>query len=355
MAKETAKLADICRGVLDTASLNDMAGLAMGLMIGDEIFVDSRGFRNYITGDKMKPNDIFHCASISKTFTSTGIMKLVDQKKLDLQDKLVDLLPYLSIADKRCEKVRLHHMLSHISGLQDIEELDWKSAEKGEDSLRKHAISDEVKRVVMNSDPEDFEFMYSDLSYDLLGLIIQEFSGQSFEEFIAENFFKPAGMGDTTFLTFERTAGSLELDNVDKAGMAMPHRRKADGSVVLETVYPYSRQHAPSSTLTSNTVDLLRWARFNLDKKAVSAESYDKMWTERVDAPDKGAEMGMGWFIRNQDGFRLIGHEGGDVGFRTSFWLCPQLDAAMVILSNTSEAPIEPVSENFFSAVVQAL
>lgn len=355
MTKGTAKLADICRSVLESADLGSMAGIAIGLLVGNETFVDAAGYRNYASKDKMKPDDVFHCASISKTFTSTAIMKLVEQKKLDLQDKLVDLLPYLSIADKRCEKIRLHHMLSHIAGLQDMVELDWTTVEKGEDALRKHAVSDEVKSVILNSDPDDMQFLYSDLCYDLLGLIIQEKSGQTFEEFIAENFFIPAGMKNTTFLTFERTGGSLELDDVDRAGLAMPHSRDISGAIAVESVYPYSREHAPSSTLTSNISDLLKWARFNLDKKAVSAESYDKMWTERVDAPDKDAEMGMGWFIRKQNGCRLVGHEGGDVGFRTSFWTCPQLDAAMVILSNTSESPIEPLNEKFLSAVVETL
>ena len=57
--------------------------------------------------------------------------------------------------------------------------------------------------------------------------------------------------------------------------------------------------------------------------------------------------MGMGWFIRHENGHMFVGHEGGDDGFRTSFWTCPECDAALVILANTTEAPIEPLTESF--------
>ena len=353
MIKERDKLKGICEEILSCADLSHMAGLAVGVMKGEQVFTEAAGFRNTEAADRLSENAVFHCASISKTFTSTGIMKLVDEKKLNLQDRLVDLLPYLSIADERCEKIRVHHMLSHIAGIHDVKELDWTSHETGAGALKEQALSREVREMILSSDPDEGVFLYSDLGYDLLGLIIQEISGMDFEDFIAENLITPAGMENTTFLTFERTDGSLTLSDVDKAGMAMPHRRENAGKLALESVYPYSREHAPSSTLTSTVGDLLKWARFNMEKKAVSPGAYEKMWTERVDAPDKGAEMGMGWFVRKQGDLRFIGHEGGDVGFRTSFWMCPQADAAAVILSNTTEAPIELLNEKLYEAVVK--
>ena len=353
MVKDRDKLKKICEETLSGADLSRMAGLAVGVMTGDEMFTGAAGFRNAETADSLLADAVFHCASISKTFTSTGIMKLVDEKKLDLQDRLVDILPYLSIADKRCEKIRIHHMLSHISGIHDVEELDWNAAKTGVGALKDQALSDAVGKMILSSDPDEGTFLYSDLGYDLLGLVIQEVSGMDFEDFIADNFIRPAGMEDTTFLTFERTGGSLALGDVEQTGLAMPHRCERAGKIVLEDVYPYSREHAPSSTLTSTARDLLKWAKFNMERKAVSPEAYDMMWTERVDAPDKGAEMGMGWFIRKQAGLRFIGHEGGDVGFRTSFWICPQADAAAVILSNTTEAPIEVLNEMLYAAVAE--
>lgn len=352
MEKETGRLAAICDRVLDLADMERMAGLVLGVCVGDEMFTGARGCRNIATGAELKADDVFHCASISKTFTSAGIMKLVDEGKLSLDDRLADLLPYMSIADKRYGKIEIHHMLSHISGLHDVEELDWAHPETDEGALKRQALSGAVKDMTMTSDPADGAFLYSDLAYDLLGLIIQETSGKPFEEFIAENFIKPAAMENTTFLTFKRTGGGLGLDDAERAGLALPHRYdESIGAPVLESVYPYSRQHAPSSTLTSTAGDLLKWARFNMERRAVSEEAYANMQTERVEAIDKKGEMGMGWFIWKQDGHRLAGHEGGDVGFRTSFWTWPEKQAAMVILSNTTEAPIDPLNEELVKAI----
>ncbi len=351
MIKGRAELDRICEEVLDAAELDNIAGIAAGIMAGDEICTGARGYRNAESGAPMKPETVFHCASISKTFTSTAVMKLVEEGKLALSDKLAEVLPYLSIEDKRSEKIEINHMLSHISGLQDAAELGWTAGLTGDDALRSYAFSDEVTKRPMLGEPGKCEPMYSDMAYDLLGLVVQEVSGQPFEAYIKNNFFEPAGMKNTTFLTFERTGGSLKLEDFDKAEIAMPHVKSADGHLSVESMFPYTRQHAPSSTLTSNIEDLLKWGRYNLDKKAVSEESYDKLWTERVHIPDKFAMMGMGWFSRNEFGHSFIGHEGGDVGFRTSFWTCPECDAVMVILANTTEAPIEPLTEKFYMSM----
>ena len=98
MRKERDKLKGICEEILSCADLSHMAGRAVGVMKGEQVFTEAAGFRNTEAADRLSENAVFHCASISKTFTSTGIMKLVDEKKLNLQDRLVDLLPYLSIA-----------------------------------------------------------------------------------------------------------------------------------------------------------------------------------------------------------------------------------------------------------------
>ena len=362
MGKETDDLRYICEKTLDSADLQRMAGLAMGVAVGDSEFVGARGVRNVVNGAPLEADDVFHCASISKTFTSTGIMKLIDDEKLSLEDRLADLLPYLSIADKRYEKIELHHMLSHISGIHDVEELTWESPKKGAEALKEQALSEGVKNMTLASDPDDGIFLYSDLAYDLLGLIIQETSGRTFEDFVDENFIKPAGMKNTTFLTFERTGGSVDPAGAEKAGMAMPHRfdgtadgtadgNDSGGHIMPESVYPYSREHAPSSTLTSTVEDLIRWGRYNMDRRAVSEKAYGYMQTERIEAVDKNGEMGMGWFIWKSNGHRLIGHEGGDVGFRTSFWTWPEKQAVMVILANTTEAPIEPLNEMLISSI----
>ena len=162
-------------------------------------------------------------------------------------------------------------------------------------------------------------------------------------------------MDNTTVLTIERTDGSLELEDIDKLRMAMPHERDENRNFIMAKYYPYSRQHAPSSTLTTNVADMLKWGRFNLDRKAFSDETYDRMWQDYATVPNNGEKMGLGWFMREQDAHHLIGHEGTDIGFRASFWMCPELDMTIAVLSNVSAAPVKRINKAAFEEVTRSL
>lgn len=357
MTNDKKNLNEICESFLDTVTeFYDVPGVAVGVLKGDEIFTGARGYRNYITKAPLHKDDIFHCASVSKMFTAMGIMKLVDEKKIGLEDRMTDLIPFLKMEDPRSREVRVYQLLSHISGMHDVpvEDWEWKWGDKVTDpeALRNYAFSDEVCKGRMLWEPGSGGFSYSSIAYELLGIIIQEVSGKLFDEFIAESCFRPAGMDHTTVLTIERTGGSLELENIDRLGMAMPHERDKDRSIIMAKYYPYSRQHAPSSTLTTNVGDLLKWGRFNLDRKAFSESTYDKMWQKYAVVPNNGEKMGLGWFMREQEGYHLVGHEGTDIGFRASFWMCPELDMAIAVLSNVSAAPVKRMSKTLFSKIV---
>ena len=129
--------------------------------------------------------------------------------------------------------------------------------------------------------------------------------------------------------------------------------------------YPYTRSHGPSSTLTSTLEDLLIWGDVHIAgfRKAnnvpanvlLSAEAYTHIGYEYATVPNNGEKMGLGWFMREQEGFRLYGHEGTDDGFRASFWICPELEIVTVVLSNLSGAPAKKISKELFGALVQAL
>ncbi|MDO4486099.1 MAG: serine hydrolase domain-containing protein [Bacillota bacterium] len=354
MIKDKKELDKICEAFLDnTMELYDIPGVVIGLSIGDEyVFTGARGFKNYITREPLSDDDIFHCASVSKLFTSMGIMTLVEDGLLGLDDRLADILPELLIADKRWKDIRLYQMLTHTSGLGDVEDYHWESPSLDDEALETYAASDEVRETPMLWEAGKGGFSYSNLAYELLGLIISKQTGMTYEAYMEKRLLKPAGMNSSTFLTFERTGGSLELDVIDRTNMAMPHRKAEDRSIVLEKHYPYNRQHAPSSTLTSNAGDLLRWARANINKSIVSEETYDKIWKEYAVVPNNGEKMGLGWFMRQQEGCEFKGHEGTDDGFRASFWMCSSPETAIVVLSNMSKAPVKKLSKKLFEAVI---
>ena len=392
-----------CNEFLDEVmNLNDLPGLVIGVSVGSGAgtgstnvgpkgcepigFVGVRGYRDYGTRDPLREDMIFHCASVSKLFTSSAIMKLVEAGVLNLDDRLCDILPALSIRDERAGEIRLWNMLTHTSGLGDVDDYRWYDFETDEDSLRRYVFeSPEVTNQPMLWNPQEQpdtaepRFRYSNIAYEILGHIVSEYSDRmpdargrlSFEDFVACYLLGPAGMDSSTMKTFERTGAPDFKGNPD---MALPHEKKPDRSIGPVEFYPYTRQHAPSSTLTSNAEDLLRWGRAHLASSRGSGpllgpDIYRTIWSEYATVPNNGEKMGIGWFMREQTSatrktafanekpqvYRLCGHEGTDDGFRASFWMCPELETVTVVLSNLSGAPVKRINRKLFDAVAGIL
>ncbi len=351
MIKEKATLDSICENFIDMVmDFYDIPGIAVGAYCNGDSFAGAKGYSNYETKQPLHRDSIFHCTSVSKLFTAIGIMKLTEQGKLSLTDRLCDIVPWMSIADKRWENITIGSMLTHTSGLTDINDYRWGEHRTDENALREYALSDEVAGRKLLWEPGD-GFRYSSMAYDLLGLVITEVSGIAFEEFMKREIFDSLGMDDTTFLS--------ESDLTD---IAMPHSKGRDRVIRLETTYPYTRQHAPSSTLKSTAADLLKWA-----ESLLNPAGFSDMWIPRIEVPDTGEQMGLGWFIRKQEIstetqeageneksiYTLVGHEGSDDGFRTSFWMCPELGIATVLLCNLTDAPLKKLNKKLFEKLVK--
>ena len=371
------KLQEKCNSFLDEVmNLNDLPGLAIGVSIDGTEFIGVRGYREYMARVPLQEDDVFHCASVSKLFTSSAIMKLVESGALHLEDRLCELLPKLHIADKRFKDIRLWNMLTHTSGLGDVSDYHWYDRETDADSLRRYVYeSEEVLNQPLLWAPqespseENSRFRYSNVAYEILGQIVSEYSGcmpdadgsLSYEDFVARYLLTQAGMAASTMKTFERAGFP---DFTGSKFMASPYEKKADRTIGLVEHYPYTRQHAPSSTLTSNVSDLLRWGRAHLASvhgvgPLLKPETYQIIWRCYATVPNNGEKMGIGWFMRKQEiagrTYQLYGHEGTDDGFRASFWMCPELDMVTVALSNLSGSPVKKINKKLFSTIAELL
>lgn len=393
----------------ETMELYDLPGLAIGVSVGldePECFTEVRGFRNFHTKELLQPGDIFHCASVSKLFTSSAIMKLVEAGALCLYDRLCNILPdmKLRIANWRFDEIRLWNMLTHTSGLGDCQDYEWEKAETDDASLSRYVYTHEdcigqpmlwcpqvnpefygVPETDENGNPLIDEkgnpkslFRYSNVAYEILGQIVAEYSNKmpdaeghlSYEDFVDRYLLKPAGMNDSTMKTFERPGWTSKvslMQNQTDCDMAMPHEKADDKSIKLVDFYPYNRKHAPSSTLTSNLEDLMKWGRAHMNSATgrkellLHKETYDSIWRDYATVPNNGEKIGLGWFIRKQslntsqgpEEYTILGHEGTDDGFRASFWICPKLELVTVVLSNLSNAPVKKINKKLFERIVR--
>lgn len=335
----------------------DLPGLAVGMGIMEDSLgkhagfqcIKAVGYKDFPSREKLMPAHIFHMASVSKLFVSTAILQLWESGLLDIEKPLVDYLPWFSIADERYKTITIRQMLSHTSGMPDVGNYRWDQPELDEGALERFARSAEVREAHLLWAPTEGKFSYSNISYEVLGVVIATVSGLSFEEYVRKNIFAPLQMNDSSMLTFER---GIYEQKAPWENLCTPHGKNEANQIIREEHFPYNRAHGPSSTLTSNMADMRKWALAHLEKRILKESTYDLAWAPQGVVPNNGEDICLGWFGRKQEGHILYGHEGNDDGFRASFWICPELKAYVVVCANITQAPVKRINREIFQMLI---
>jgi CubicO group peptidase (beta-lactamase class C family) len=332
----------------------DLPGLAVGIRIGETVgsagdglvYRRAAGFKDYISKEPLLPEHIFHMASVTKLFVGTSILQLWEKGLVDIDGRLTDYLPWFEMKDERYRQITIRQLLSHTSGMPDVKDYCWDKPETDEGALERYICSPEVREAHLLWDPIDARFSYSNIGYEILGAVIAAVSGVSFEDYVRDNIFVPLDMKDSTLLSFER--GIYDEKGPDK-NLCTPHEKDEMKNIVRSEHFPYNRAHGPSSTLTSNIIDLEKWGEAHLMCRILKKETYDAAWKSHALVPNNGEHIGLSWFRREQNGFVLYGHEGTDDGFRASFWICPEQELIISVCANISGAAVKKISKQIFA------
>ena len=252
------------------------------------------GFRDIDTFEPVRDNSNFRLASVSKQFIAYGILTLVEQNKLSLEDKLFDIFDNMPEYTKN---ITIRNMLNHTSGLLNYEDMPHTDAQ----------ISDEdVLNYIRTTTNTYFEigskYQYSNTAYVLLGLIIQKISGIRLNEYMKEYVFDKAGLVDTCV----NYQGETEVNN------------RAYGNVRIDNKLIKNDQYWCSATigdggLYSNIQDLKRWIKF---LRNINTYPYNMMKeTHIINGVD--IEYGLGLRVKELNGHKLIYHCGSTIGTNT--------------------------------------
>ena len=290
---------------------------------------------------------LFHMASVTKPFVATAIMQLVEQRKIDLDAPLVKYLPYFRLADDRYRSITIRQMLNHTSGIPEEVRGTWEHPEYDDGALERYVRS--LTNLSMTGAPGE-KFAYSSMAFDILGDVIAKVSGQTFEDYVRQNIFKPLGMNDSTLL----------LREANPALLTSPHVKARD-EIVVSRAFPYNRTQAPSSTLYSNIEDMSRFIIANLNRgeldghRILQVSTCELMWKPVTDAKVLGnLQIGLTWYQQMYKGHRLIIHSGGDIGFESLVVFAPDDAAGLVMMTNFGSEAEEILSE-FATIAVPAM
>ncbi len=323
----------------------DLPGLGIGLSLGpgeSGSFRFVAGCQDAIDNKPLKTDHVFHMASVTKLLVGTSMLQLWERKMIDFSERLIYYLPEFKMADERYKSITIEQMLSHTSGMPDVEDYRWYDPETDDSALSRYVYSDEVKSSRLLFAPGEGNFAYSNIAYEVLGLIISEISGLSFEEYVEKNIFVPLGMDESDLLSFRRNKNSL----------CTPHEKDKENRLRRVAHFPYNRAHGPSSTLTSTLQDMNIFAQKYMTGKILGHEAMQKAWEEHGTVPNSGEKICLSWFKREQNNYVFYGHEGNDEGFRASYWLCPELDLSITVCANLTKAPVKRINREIFDLLL---
>jgi CubicO group peptidase (beta-lactamase class C family) len=318
----------------------NVPGIAVGVIEDGRVLVEKGyGVRKIGESAPVTEHSLFQIASNTKAFTAASLAILADQKKISWDDRVIDVLPSFQMSDAYVSReMRIRDLLCHRSGLS----LGAGDLMVFPDSTLSAPVFLQHLRYVPLSTSFRSRYAYDNVLYTVAGQVIEKVSGLSWQDFIQQKIFDPLGMT-------ESRPRAEELKPTDE--IAFPHAR--NGSK-LEVLAPDRLgSGAPAGAINSSVHDILKWVNTQLNQGAYaggrlfSAEQSKEMWTPHIFVPisDKYPPelasqkpnfqaYGLGWFLTEYHGERIIFHTGGLGGMVTRVTLVPSKKLGIVVFTN---------------------
>jgi CubicO group peptidase (beta-lactamase class C family) len=314
-------------------------GLSIAVVKDDKIiYAKGYGVREIGKPEKVDEKTLFPIGSITKSFTAASVGLLVDEKKMAWDDAVTKYLPDFQLYDQTLtQSVTMRDLLAHRTGLPRANGTLLSPYNRAETLQR--------MRFLKPSAPLRAAFTYNNQMYLAAGKALEKVAQTGWEEFIKQRFFAPLNM----------TASNLSIASLkSEKNFAVPHN--VLGDKVQTMLFDDKDSIAPAGAVNSNAVELANWARLFLNngqfegKQILSPTAVRIMHGQQTVIPVGGLSQlltpsthlqgyGMGWFLRDYRGRKLVEHGGNVDGMTAQIGLLPEENLGVVILSNMNENP----------------
>jgi CubicO group peptidase (beta-lactamase class C family) len=288
---------------------------------GKIILTKGYGMANYELGVPNTPDIKFRLGSVTKQFTAMAILQLEEQGKLKVTDTVQSIFPDYPGGDK----ITIHHLLTHTSGIPSLTEFPDYPKTMALPSTTLQTVA-RFKDMPLEFAPGE-RFSYSNSGYILLGAVIEKVTGRSYEDFVDENIFKLLGMKNSGY-----DHASTILKN-RASGYEFPGDGMANASYIDMSI-----PHA-AGALYSTVGDLYIWDRALYTDTLISEADKTRMFTPFLN------NYAYGWMTGSLAGHKNIRHSGGINGFTTDISRFPDDDACVIVLNNFSTGYTREISD----------
>lgn len=281
----------------------------------------------------MTTENIFQIGSMTKQFTAVSILQLQERGKLDVMDTISKYLPNYPNGDK----IKIHHLLTHTSGIKDFTKM------RSIMSIAKNDISPKELVDFFKDQPVDFQpgekFNYNNSGYVVLGYLIELISGVSYEEYVQKNIFNKLRMNNSRYAN----------DRVIIKNRAYGYHKRdvLTNKIYISLSIPYA-----SGSLMSNVDDLLKWQEAIKNNYLLTPQTSKQLFTNYKLNSGRKINYGYGWHLKDLNSLPTYEHGGSIFGFKSMAVYVPSLDLYVVGLSNCDCNSPTKVVRNIASTMI---
>ena len=315
----------------------NVPGMSFVLVTEDDVILNKGyGVQELDSDHQVNADTIMGLASVSKAFTSWGILKLRNEDKLELSDPVVKHLPWFATKNKeKSDKIKIIHLLHHTSGFPRAAyglEIENGTEDDLEEQIKK------ASQIKLYAEPGK-DYQYSNINYWTLALIIEKISGMKFADYMKSNFFEPLDM--------ERTGYYKHISEMENKSLG--HRVRYAKPEVFDYHLPTQTNAAGGLYSTANDMGnylqaLLNDGFYN-ETEIISANSIEDAWYDIVKHNDKNG-YGYGWFHHKWRGEMVIEHGGDNPNFTAHVYILPRKKVAFALLSNSQHTVTHKLAMN---------
>jgi CubicO group peptidase (beta-lactamase class C family) len=309
----------------------NVPGAQAGVLVGGEIVDTAAGVVHLGTGVAADVDALFQIGSITKVWTATLVMQLVDEGLLDLDAPVRTYLPEFAIADESAAAViTTRQLLTHQAGFEgDL----FTDTGRGDDCIEKYVatLADTPQLFTPGS-----RWSYNNAGFVVLGRLIEVLRGSSWDQALTEHLIQPLGLSHAAPGPYEAISYKVAQGHIPGG---------EDGALVPAPIWSLVRSNSPAgASLAMRVSDLLRFAKFHVEggvaadgTRVLSADAVAQMQERYVDVPDMGLlgeAWGLGWEIDETPVGRMVSHDGSTVGQNAFLRVIPELGIAVALLTN---------------------
>jgi CubicO group peptidase (beta-lactamase class C family) len=308
-------------------------GASLAVLHDGEVAAAATGLLNVDTGVEATPDSLFQIGSITKPYTATLAMQLVDEGAVVLDRPISAALPELRLADPDAVgQITLRHLLAHSSG---IEGDHFVELGRGDDVLERYVES--CAKLGL-SHPVGATMSYCNSGYVIVGRLIEQLTRKVWDAALRERVLEPLGLTHTVTLPEEAM----------RFRVAFGHEVEPDKDPRLVSTWTLPRALGPAGQICATASDTIAFARMHLDwgrapdgTQVLSAEAAGAMRDPQIAIPDPwtlGSHWGLGWILFDWDGRRVFGHDGATMGQAAVLRIVPEDGVAIALLVNGGNA-----------------